>query len=207
MDEINFLDGKCPRWLRKQLPNSTWFSVPASWDGKEPQRSWIATIDHLELKMSRGKITFLKIKMCWWKGVLKNQRKARKETGTLFSTRQVHLPNTAFGFSSSPGKRSKIMRYVRLHPLPQMNPVATVWSCRETWVGGLGGGCSEPSRRTKLQRNVIQADVLLPGPRPAIPQVLACLSFFPLPAPWSSAPPDHPALNLPLLYDSGSQPS
>lgn len=54
--------------------------------------------------------------MCWWKGILKTKRKARREAGTLFSTRQVHLPNIAFGFSSCPVRSLKLLRYVRLHP-------------------------------------------------------------------------------------------
>lgn len=79
MDEINFWDGKCPRQLSKQLLNSAWFSVPASRDSKELQRSRIPTIYHLEVKISRCKITILKIKTCVservWEKVSKKGRK------------------------------------------------------------------------------------------------------------------------------------
>ena len=123
---MNFLDGRCPRRLRKELPNSTWISVPAPWDGEEPQRSWVSTIDHLGMKIRWCKITLFKNQdMGWWKGILKNKRKARKEAGTLFSTRQVHLPKTTFGLTSSSCKRSKIVRFVRLHHPnePQCPPI------------------------------------------------------------------------------------
>lgn len=113
---MNFSDGRCSRWLRKDLPDSTWISVPAPWDGKEPQQSRVSTIHHLGLKIWRCKITlFQNQDMGWWKGILKNKRKARKEAGTLLSTSQVHLRKKTLGFTSSSCKRSRSVSLVRLH--------------------------------------------------------------------------------------------
>lgn len=123
-----------------------------------------------------------------------------KEGGStvLFSTRQAHLLHTAFGFPSSSSRGFKIVRLVRFHPsnghqLPPFEGTERT----EWWVQGT---FSEPSKRTKLQKNVIHADALLTGPSHAIPWV-----SFPFAAPWSPAPPDQPCPLL-LLPDGPTGP-
>lgn len=46
---------------------------------------------------------------------IKGKQERKEVAGTLFSTRQVHLPNTAFGFTSSSCGKTKIEKFVRLH--------------------------------------------------------------------------------------------
>ena len=79
------------------------------------------------------------------------------------------------------------IRGLKLWGCGKIPTAATIWSCREVWAGGSGRDCSEPLKRTKLQRNVILADVPLPGSSPIIPWGLGLLSFL-IPTPWSSAP-------------------
>lgn len=60
---------------------------------------------------------------------------------------------------------------------PPNGPNDSPFEVAEAWLVGPGRGCSEPLKRTKLQRNVILADVLLPGSNPTVPWGLGLLSF------------------------------
>lgn len=137
---------------------------------------------------------FLKIKMCWWKGVLKIKGNPESK---LFCTRQVHMPNKAFGFSSSP-----ISLKLWIYKAPPPNePCGHRLKLQRDLSWRVRGRLFWTFEKDKAPEKCYPGRCASAWAQPAIPQVLACLSFFALPAPWSSAPPDYPALYLILLCD------